>query len=357
MLLAPVPGSTTPRAKFRPRPLTGTDVTAALRWFNRNKFPDATRNVVEDALKAVAAQSVISPVRHFLEGLSWDGKARIGTWLQAYCEAPSTALVQSFGRAWLIAAVARALQPGCKADNALVLEGPQGAGKSSALKALAGEEWFFDGLRDLHGKDASAGLRGKWLIELPELSAMRRSDAEAVKAFLSRTEERYRPAYGKFEVVEPRRCVFAGTTNRSDYLADDTGGRRFWPVPVGKVDVAGLTRDRAQIWAEAVAAYQAREPWWLDADQEAAAAEVVAERQAEDTWSGRVLSAVAGLPEVSTAQVFEMLDVAIERQGRADSMRIGGILTRAGWLKAGKFKGGPYRDTTRYVPPAKGGEA
>ncbi len=357
MLLAPVPGSTVPRARFRPRPLAATDVTAALRWLNRNGFPDATRNVVEDAMKAVAAQSIISPVRHYLEGLTWDGKARIGTWLQAYCQAPSSNLVGQFGRAWLIAAVARALRPGCKADNALVLEGAQGAGKSSALRALAGEDWFFDGLRDLHGKDASAGLRGKWIIELPELSAMRRSDAEAVKAFLSRTEERYRPAYGKFEVVEPRRCVFAGTTNRSDYLADDTGGRRFWPVPVGKVDIAGLNRDRNQIWAEAVAAYQAGEAWWLDAEGEAAAAEIVAERQAEDAWSGKVLAAVSALPEVSTAQIFAMLDVPFERQGRAESMRIGGILTRAGWGKGGKFKSGPYKDTTRYTAPAQEGEA
>jgi hypothetical protein len=357
MLLAPVPGTTAPKASFRPRPLAATDVTAALRWLNRNGFPDATRNVVEDAMKAVSAQSIISPVRHYLEALTWDGKARIGTWLQAYCQAPESDLVGRFGRAWLIAAVARALRPGCKADNALVLEGPQGAGKSSALKALAGEKWFFDGLRDLHGKDASAGLRGKWIIELPELSAMRRSDAEAVKAFLSRTEERYRPAYGKFEVVEPRRCVFAGTTNRSDYLADDTGGRRFWPVPVSRVDIVGLKRDRSQIWAEAVAAYQAGETWWLDAEGEAAAAAVVAERQAEDAWSGKVLAAVSALPEVSTAQVFAMLDVPFERQGRAESMRIGGILTRAGWGKDGKFKSGPYKDTTRYVAPAKGGEA
>lgn len=354
LLLAPIPGTTVPRGSFRPRALTATDVTAALRWFNRNGFPDANRTVMEDALKAVASQAVISPVRHYLEGLSWDRVGRISSWLQAYCDAAHSDLISRFGRAWLIAAVARALRPGCKADNALVLEGPQGAGKSSALKALAGEDWFFDGLRDMHGKDASAGLRGKWIIELPELSAMRRTDAEAVKAFLSRTEERYRPAYGRFEVVEPRRCVFAGTTNRGDYLADDTGGRRFWPVQVGKVDVAGLKRDRDQIWAEAVAAFREGEAWWLDANQEAAAAAVVAERQAEDPWSGRVLELVRGLAEVSTAQIFEMMEVAVERRSRADAMRLGGILTRAGWGRDGKFKGGPFKDTTRYTAPLSG---
>lgn len=357
LVLRPIPGTTVPRSRFTPRELQEHDVTDALRWFNRKGFPDATKNTLQDAMHAVARQTVISPVRHYLESLKWDGVLRIGEWLQTYCEAPSEELVRRFGRAWLVAAVARALRPGCKADNALVLEGPQGAGKSSALKALAGEEWFFDGLRDMHGKDASAGLRGKWIIELPELSALRRSDAEAVKAFLSRTEERYRPAYGRSEVLERRRCIFAGTTNRGDYLADDTGGRRFWPVPVGKVDVAGLKRDRGQIWAEAVAAFRAGEPWWLSAEDEAGAAQVVAERQAEDPWSGKVLTLVAGLREVSTSQIFEMMEIPLERRSRAESMRIGGVLTRAGWMKDGKFKGGPYRDTTRYLPPKVGSAA
>jgi predicted P-loop ATPase len=146
-----------------------------------------------------------------------------------------------------------------------VLEGKQGAGKSSILRALAGDEWFHDGLSDMHGKDASAALRGKWIIELPELSAMRRSDTEAVKAFLSRTEERYRPAYGRTEVIKPRRCVFAGTTNRNDYLTDDTGERRFWPVTVGAVKLDELTQDREQIWAEAVDLYRNGARWWLAA--------------------------------------------------------------------------------------------
>jgi predicted P-loop ATPase len=212
LLLKPIPGTPVARARFNPRPLTDTDITAAVRWFNRNGFPDATKATTADAVYSTAAQTVISPVRHFLEALRWDGTSRVDNWLATYCGAPPSRLTSKVGRAWLVSAVARALIPGCKADCALVLEGKQGAGKSSALKALAGRDWFHDGLSDLHSKDASAGLRGKWIIELPELSAMRRSDVEAVKAFLSRTEERYRPAYGRAEVIEPRRCVFAGTT-------------------------------------------------------------------------------------------------------------------------------------------------
>lgn len=354
LLMKPIPGTTAPRANFMPRPLADTDITAAVRWFNRNGFPDATKNMTADAMLAVAAQAVISPVRHYLEGLTWDRTPRVDGWLSHYCGAAESTFTRKAGAAWLISAVARALSPGCKADCALVLEGRQGAGKSSAIKALAGEAWFHDGLHDLHSKDASAGLRGKWIIELPELSAMRRSDVEAVKAFLSRTEERYRPAYARAEVVEPRRCVFAGTTNRTDYLSDDTGGRRFWPVTVGKVDVPGLSRDRDQIWAEAVARFRAGESWWLDRDAEAEAAKVVATRAAEDPWEADVLRAVMGLHEVSTPDIFQRLDVPLDRRSKADAMRITGILTRAGWTNGGRFTGGPSKGLTRYLPP-KGG--
>lgn len=352
LLMQPIPGTTAPRSAFTPRPLTDNDVTAAVRWFNRNGYSDATKNSTADALLLVASQAVISPVRHYLEALTWDGIPRAEHWLERYCGAEPSDLTNKVGKAWLVSAVARALRPGCKADCALVLEGRQGAGKSSILRALAGEDWFHDGLRDMHGKDASAGLRGKWIIELPELSAMRRSDTEAVKAFLSRSEERYRPAYGRAEVVEPRRCIFAGTTNRSDYLTDDTGGRRFWPVLVGDVSLAALTRDRDQLWAEAVALYLAGERWWLDRTDEGAAAEVVSSRAADDPWTADVLRVVDGLTEVSSRDVFQLLDVPLDRRGKADAMRITGILTRGGWMRFGKFTGGSNRDLSRYIAPA-----
>lgn len=341
-------------SSFTPRPISDTDFTAAVRWFNRNGYPDATRNTVTDAVYLVAAQTVISPVRHYLESLRWDGTARAAEWLIRYCGAAPSDLTRKVGQAWLVSAVARQFQPGCKADCALVLEGRQGAGKSSVLRVLAGEGWFHDGLSDLHSKDASAALKGKWIIELPELSAIRRSDTEAVKAFLSRTEERYRPAYGRAEVVEPRRCIFAGTTNRSDYLTDDTGGRRFWPITVGSVQLADLTRDRDQLWAEAVALYRGGAQWWLDRDTELAAAAVVSDRAADDPWAADVLAAVVGLSEVSTRDVFQRMDVPRERWSKADGMRIAGILTRAGWARGGKFTGGANRDLARYVAPMSG---
>lgn len=351
MVMLPIPGTKARKSGFRPRPITSADFTAALRWFNRNGWPTATKITIEDAMLAVASENVLSPVKDYLNGLRWDGKPRIDTWLIDYCGAADSPLIRQVGAKWLISAAARALKPGCKADCALVLEGAQGRRKSSVLRALAGEDWFFDGMHDLHGKDASAALRGKWIIELPELSAMRRSDNEAIKAFLSRTEERFRPAYGRTEVVEPRRCVFAGTTNRSDWLTDDTGGRRFWPVEVGLIDTDAVKRDRDQIWAEAVSLFKGGASWWLDRDDEVKAAATVAARSPDDPWTAEVLLSVDGYREVSTRDVLQALGLAVERRDKASAMRVGGILTRAGWVRQGMFSSGDNRGLARYVRP------
>ena len=126
--------------------------------------------------------------------------------------------------------------------------------------------WFADEISDLGSKDSAQDLRGKWIIELAELSAMKRGDIERTKAFMSRAIDHYRPSYGRRSQDFPRQCVFAGTTNADTYLGDETGNRRFWPVKVGHIDLAGLREVRDQLWAEAVAAFKAGEKWWLTAD-------------------------------------------------------------------------------------------
>lgn len=333
-----------------PRSLEDDDIVAVLSWFNRNGFPRATASVAVGAVHAVCRFQSFDPLRDFLEELEWDGQQRIGSWLTNYCGVDASPYTAEVGRRWLISAVARAMMPGCKADHMLVLEGDQGARKSTALAALAGDAWFTDALPPMNTKDASDFLRGRWIVEVAELEAMRR-EMDAVKAFLSRQVESFRPAYGRETVDEPRRCIFAGTTNKDTWLKDETGGRRFWPVKVGQIDVAGLERDRAQLWAEAVAAFKAGERWWLEGEVEAEAREQQSQRQIDDPWTGDVLRLVAGLREVCIPDVLNGLGKKPEDRTRADSDRVADVLKRNGWRRDGKFTRGERKGQARFISP------
>jgi predicted P-loop ATPase len=242
-------------------------------------------SIAGQAVEVVARDRIFHPVREYLDALTWDGTPRLDAWLLRYLGAEDNAYHRAVGPRWLISAVARIYLPGCKADCALILEGPQGIRKSSALMALAAP-WFTDRLSDLSSKDAAMETRGVWIIEIAELDTMGRAEVSTVKAFMSRTQDRFRPPYGKRLVDLPRQCVFAGSVNpEGGYLKDPTGGRRFWPVVCSTIDLEALQRDRDQLWAEARDRFQRGEPWWLESrDLDALAANEQAERYQGDAW-------------------------------------------------------------------------
>lgn len=347
VLLKPIPGT---KGKGG-RNLEDDDATAVLSWFNRNGFPKATANVVLAAMHAVARLNTFDPLKDYLDGLQWDGKPRVEDWLTTYCGAEASDYTRETGKRWMISAVARAMKPGCKADHMIVLEGEQGARKSSALSALAGEEWFTDALPPMNTKDASDFLRGRWIVEVAELEAMRR-EMDAVKAFISRQIESFRPAYGRETVDEPRRCIFAGTTNKDAWLRDETGGRRFWPVRVGAIDLDAIKRDRAQLWAEAVALFKKGEKWWLEGDVEDVARNEQASRMADDPWLDLIGEAIAKRHEVTIREILaSTIGLLPGEMRRADSDRAGALLKRLGWKRAGRVTSGALKGQARFVPP------
>lgn len=191
------------------------------------------------------------PVRDYLDRLVWDGKPRVDTWLSTYTGADPTNLNSHFGRVFMLGAVRRVLEPGCKFDYALVLEGPQNIGKSTVAAVLGGD-WYGDNLRlGSESKETIERTRGRWIVEIPELSGMKSNEVEATKAQITTQTDRSRMAYGRTTESVPRQFVMFGTTNSERYLKDRTGNRRFLPVRVSQIDINALRRDRDQLWAEA----------------------------------------------------------------------------------------------------------
>lgn len=230
------------------------------------------RDAVDDGLSQVAAAHSYNPVVDYLQGLQWDGKPRLDTIFIDYFGDTDISYTRAVARKSLVAAVARAMDPGIKFDQMTVILGPQGVGKSTWVARLGGR-WFSNSVGTFEGKEAAELLQGNWIIEIGELEAMNKSDVRAIKQFLSRTVDEYRAAYGRRTERHPRRCVFFGTTNDHEYLKDPTGNRRFWPIECGpepkKSIFEDLTETEAgQIWAEAYVRWQMGESLVLSKEDE-----------------------------------------------------------------------------------------
>lgn len=264
-----------PWRKVRKQSWTWTDADDA-NWRNYlAAYGVTTKQYAQDALEIAFDRAAFHPVRRYLLGLpEWDGRPRLDRLLTDYLGAADDALTRAVARKALTAAVARVMDErpgGVKFDYCTVLAGPEGIGKSTLVRRLFAP-WFTDSVTTLSGKEAMEQLQGAWGVELGELSAIRRTELEGVKAFLSKTEDRYRPAYGRNTEIAPRQCVFFATTNEKEFLKGDTGNRRFWLVDCpGAFPPAPWSEEaRGQIWAEALRRWRDGEPLWLGPELEAA---------------------------------------------------------------------------------------
>lgn len=273
------------------------------------------------------------PVRDWLCSLKWDGRHRVDGLFSGYFGAKDSEYSRAVSRNFLIGAVARIMNPGCKNDLVPILRGPQGIFKSTGLAILFGEEWTGSPNAPWDSKDFLSFLHsGLWLIELEELAGMRRGEVEHVKKILTARSDRFRPPYGRVQEDFPRQCVFAGTTNADEFLKDPTGNRRFLPLKVTSVDTEGLKKDRGQIFAEAFSRFQRGEPWHLVPWEEAES-----EREAvfeADSWEEQVIPWLSERsPQQATISEIlgKCLGIEVGRQTRADQTRAGAILRRLGW--------------------------
>jgi len=301
-----------------------------------------------EAIQRVADDRRYHPVLDYLQRVSrqWDGRERINTWLTEYCGAKDTDFTRAVARKWLVSGVARIYAPGCKADHMLLIEGKQGIGKSRAAAVLGGE-WFSDDVPSLDSHAAAFAVARHWIVEMSELTAMRKSMVEVVKAFLSRTADKFRPPYGRELVNFPRQCIFVGTVNPDEggYLTDRTGNRRFWPVSCPEeLRVEELQRDRDQLWAEATLAYLARETWWMDSEDLKYAAAIEQEKRLEvDPWVEPIQRALVEMrqpearhqakgPGVTTGELLAALGIPIDRRTRREDLRCATILRSLGYV-------------------------
>lgn len=313
---------------------TDTDDTRLQGWLLREHGLSLPVQDCARSVQAAAEASPMHPVRDWMDGLTWDGTERLGTWLTRYLGVEDSPYAQSVGRWWLISAVARTYEPGCKADHLLVLYGAQGIGKSTALRTLAGSAWFSDTPLDLSNKDAYLGIQGRLIVELSELESFKRAgSSERIKAFFSSPSDTFRAPYMRKSATVPRCCIFAGTTNSEEWSGDETGARRFWPVTCSMADILGLTRDRDQIWAEAVVAYGKGEKWWPETDEDRAIVLPAQENvRVYDAWEDVIASWLRGRNETDTGQVLcEALHLEVGKYGRAEQTRVGRVMRQLGW--------------------------
>jgi hypothetical protein len=286
-----------------------------------------------------ARENTYSPVREYLNSLAGKEPIKLESLAERYfgTQDPFHAILL---KRTLIAAVARAFKPGCKVDTMCILQGGQGALKSTFWQTLAGEAWFTDNLSEASEKDEKLKLRRYWILEFSEFETVyKRKDVEQLKAFLSSRIDSLRRPYGRSLEDFPRTSIFVGSTNRQEFLNDPTGGRRYWVIPVvaETIPIQTLEEERDRIWAAAVAAYRSGEQWWLTREEDKLLEEANKGWQSSDTWEAVVLNYLQNKSICTVSELFtHAIQLELAKQGKAEQMRLSDILRRNGWARSRK---------------------
>jgi putative DNA primase/helicase len=321
-------------------PMTDNHVVGWLDMYHAAHGKRPTSAVMYDSAVHVAHENrTDSLMDYLLELPEWDGVPRMETWLIKHGGAPDNAYVRSVSYKFLLSMFQRAYNAPVKVDTVLILHGRQGIGKSTVLSDLGGRYFSDKGIDINRPAEAGLAVRGVWLLEFGELDSMRRSEHTRLKQFLSHTEDSFRAPYGRSFESHPRRVVFCGTSNRDDFLSDDTGNRRYWPVPFGEyVDRPGFLESRAQLLAEArqrVLFTGDQEPWWLDKGAEVEADGLRSEVVATDPWDDLVGDWLARPNRQASISLAEVLGSACglkpEHFDKTSELRVASILRRLGW--------------------------
>ncbi len=296
-------------------------------------FTRLSDEVVWKALQLYTSTRKRDQVRDYFNSLKWDQIDRIQNLFTVCLGADDSYYTKAASKNFCISIAARTFEPGCQVDTAPILEGNQGTRKSTFLKVLAGPDWYCDCGEDVGTKDFKLLLQGILILELSELSSLSKSDAGKIKQILSCRSDRFRLPYAKLSEEFKRRCVFVGTTNETHYLKDDTGGRRFWPIKTGKIDIDYLKANRDQIFAEAVAKYKAGETWYeMPIETET----VQESRRLEDPWIEVISDYLDGKNEITLKRVLcEGLNIPVDKI-KAKEIRAAGILRSLGWCSEKK---------------------
>lgn len=338
----PLPWNVNEKIYSEGRAFNDDDALQTAVWISEKFGIEVSLNMIHEAVRKVALMNPYHPVRDYLDSLKWDKTPRLkhfftGGIVDAKDEEVEDEYLENVAIKFFISAVARIYDPGCQADAMIVLEGSQGLGKSSLVAELGGK-WYGDDIgTDIRDKDSVLSMMGKWIIELPEMYAHSKADTDHYKSFIGRRIDRIRAPYGRTIRDYPRQCVFIGTTNRDQYLKDETGARRIWPVNCKTINLKRLIEFKDELWAEAVYRYKNGESWFFDEKKlEALCHLQSSSRYIEDEWEWEVRHWI----EDNDMEMFTGTDVWTQCFGknavdfsRREQGRIASILKRIGFKK------------------------